>query len=85
MSTTPEVTCDVPAERVRPEVTWSMSRKPNPEVSSEPWRTELEVCATQLQSQVRSVCVRACVCVVCVCGVCVPGAVTVSVRRGCVR
>ncbi len=49
--TEPKIDCQDRTSEVVPDFTWKVFRKPNPEVSDEEWRTELEVCATQLGSK----------------------------------
>ena len=48
--TVPEIQCAIDSSFIMPDFTWKTTRKPNPEVSDEEWRTEVEVCATQLAS-----------------------------------
>ena len=46
----PTIECSVDPSELMPDYTWKTARRPNPEVSDEDWRTELEVCSSQLAS-----------------------------------
>ena len=50
VQTNPNVQCSIDASTLKFDYTWKTARKPNPDVSSEVWRPELEVCSAQLAS-----------------------------------